>query len=148
MNTMKTHFLKVAICVHPNLKCKESVTGERTNHYHWHTMKVLNYPSEVLKRRSWVQKYWMAKIQIRFPKHYVTQRVAGYYFPEDDEMTIKKRQISAARGQISKLNRLIDERRKELSTQLFQDYENDPFILKCRSKLENKETHLSNLLNS
>jgi len=145
---MKTHCLKVKICVHPNLKDENSVTGVTPNHRNWHILKVLDFPTEILKRRDWVQKYWAAKMQLRFPKHLINQRVAGYWYPDDDESTIKKRQISAAKGQISKLKRLIEERKKELSTQLFQDYENDPFIVKCEAKLHTKENHLSNLLNS
>lgn len=148
MKKEKTHCLKISFVVHPNIKCSESVTGEKTNNFHKHVVKVLDYPKDVIMRRNWYITYWRAKVQVRFPRHYVAQHVYGYYYPEDDEATIKNRQISSAKAQITKIKRLVDERKKELSKGLFQDFETDPYILKCTSKLEEKELKLSNLLNS
>jgi hypothetical protein len=89
----------------------------------------------------------MALLQVRFPTYYISARVCGYW-PEEiaDSETQKKRQISAAKAQVSKVLGVMEVRRKELSLQLFQDEQSDPVLIKCRQKLEEKRFKLNQLL--
>jgi len=139
------------ITVHPNQKLNEpDQYGNfiHVNHYHHHVLKVLNYPDSIIERRQWYLRYLVAKFQVRFPKHKINLTLCPYYPEDSDPVLFKKRQISAAQAQITRVLNLINERRKELSTQLFKDELNDPFLMKCREKLYEKQYKLQQLINS
>jgi len=138
------------IVVHPNIKLKESDQYGKIlepNHYHSHTLKVFNFPSEVFHRRPWFISYWLAKMQVRFPKHKITSWLCPH-FPDDkpDAETQKKREIAAAKAQVTKVENIIKIRRMELSKELFQDEENDPVMIKARNKLGEKKFKLQQIL--
>ena len=132
MNTQGQHWLKHSICVHPFRKIEEPDEYGRMArivHDHFHTIKVFDYPSWITKKWSWYITYWMSKMQIRFPRYQISHHVCGYWpEAEADSETIKKRQIAAAKGQISKVLSIIEDRKKELSLQLFQDETNDQIL--------------------
>ncbi len=140
--TEQVHYLRHRICVHPLIKKNGDYV---TNHYSCHELKVFDYPAEIIRRRYWLVNLWAAKMQVRFPRHHIRIHVAGYYWPELDDETIKKRRIAAAKGKVSKIKRLIEERIKEMSTTLWQDYDSDPFIILARQKLEEAEFKLSQM---
>lgn len=139
-----------SICVHPMKKLykpDEYGRNVEVNYMHWHVVRVFDYPSWITRKWSWYINYWFAKIQLRFPNYYIDHRVAGYW-PEDEANpeTQKKRQISAAKAQVTKIENIISGRKNELSTQLFQDEENDPILIKANQKLAQKKFNLNQLL--
>jgi hypothetical protein len=128
MNKKGVHWLKHSICIHPFKKIQttdDNGHSIKVNHFHWHTIKEFDYPSWITKKWAWYINFWKAKMQVRFPTYYITHRVYGYWPEADaDFETQKKRQISAAKGQVSKVLSIMEERRKLLSTQLFQVVKN------------------------
>lgn len=150
MNIKGGHWLRNTIVIHPFIKTeKPDEYGNylKVNHYHGHILKVFNYPSWITKKWDWYIHYWFAKMQVRFPRYHLSHKVCGYWpEAEADSETIKKRQISAAKAQISKVLNVIETRRQELSKQLFQDEETDPLMVHCRIKLEEKKFKLSQLI--
>lgn len=138
------------IVVHPNKRLeKPDQYGLmiQPNHYHSHSLKVFNFPSEVFHRRPWFIRYWIAKMQVRFPMHKVTPWLYPHFPDENpDEETQKKRQISAAKAQVTKVENIIRMRRDELSKELFNDETNDPVMIKARGKLAEKQFKLNQLL--
>jgi len=150
MNMSGEHWLRHSIVIHPFIKLDipdDNGHSLKINHYHWHTIKVFDYPSRITKKWAWYIDYWMAKMKVRYPHHYISRHTCGY-FPEAeaDSETHKKRQISAAKAQVSKVLNIMEIRRKELSTQLYQDETNDPVMILARRKLEEKKFKLSQLI--
>ena len=150
MNMSGEHWLKHSICIHPFRKLE---TPDDNGHYlkpvydHWHCVKTFDYPSRITKKWAWYIDYWMAKTKVRFPRHNISHRVC-VYFPEAeaDSETNRKRQISAAQAQVTKVLNVMKIRRAQLSTQLFQDEISDPIMKKARAKLEEKKSKLQQLL--
>jgi len=150
MNNNGAHWLKHSICIHPFKKLeKPDAEGHSLSvvHDHWHTVKIFDYPSWITRKHDWYINYWFAKIKVRFPRYYISLRVCGYWpEAEADLETQKKRKISAAKAQVSKVLGVMEQRRLELSKQLFQDEVNDPVMKLCRQKLEEKKFKLNQLL--
>lgn len=139
------HWLRYSICIHPFRK--QENRSLQTVHDHWHVLKVFDYPSEIIYRWDWYVKFCTAKLQVRFPRHHISLRVCGYWpDAEPDSETLKKRQISAARAQVTKVQNIIRMRRNELSKELFQDETNDPVMIKARRKLDEKQFKLNQLI--
>ena len=151
MNLKGEHWLRHRIVVHPNKKTEPDEFGItlKTNHYSSHTLKIFDYPSWISRKWEWYINYWFAKMQLRFPRHHLSLCVAGY-FPEAEANSeaILKRQISAAKAQVSKVLNVMEMRRKELQSQLFQDEFSDPLMSECRIKLEEKKYKLQLLINN
>jgi hypothetical protein len=144
------HWMRHRICVHPFRKLDQpdhNGHNLKTVYDHWHCVKTFDYPSRITKKWAWYIDYWLARTKVRFPRNYVSHRTCGY-FPEDeaDAEGIKKRQRSSAQAQITKVLNVMEMRRKELSTQLFQDELTDPIMKKARAKLEEKKFKLQQLL--
>lgn len=138
-HTIAVHPLKKAIDEHGNVTLV-------TNHYHHHNLKVLDFPMWICKKWSWYIDYCVAKAKVRFPRHYISHRVYGYRLNESDEETTKKRHISAAKAQISKVLNIMKEREAQISRELFNDLDSDPIIQACRLKLEEKRMKLERLM--
>ena len=144
------HWMRHNIAVHPHIKL--DVTDDmghslKTNHYHWHVIKSFDYPYRVTKKWSWYINYWFAKMQMRFPHHYIDMRTCGYCPDAEADVDERlKRSISAARAQVTKVLNVMEMRRKEMSTQLYQDEETDPVMIMGRRKLQEKQFKLSQLI--
>lgn len=151
MNKNGEHWLKHSICVHPFKKLDhpdEYGNHLKTVHDHWHTVKVFDFPSRITKKWAWFIDYYVARIKVRYPRHTVSHRVCGYWPEAEADMeTQKKRKISAAKAQVSKVLGVMEQRRLELSKQLFQDEENDPIMKMAKQKLEEKKFKLNQILN-
>lgn len=150
MNKNGQHWLRHRICIHPFKKLDEPDSDGhslKVVHDHWHTVKVFDYPHWITKKYAWYIDYWMAKIQVRFPRHYISKRVAGYWPDADADLeTQKKRKISAAKAQVSKVLNVMAIRKAQLSKELFQDELHDPVMKLARRKLEEKKFKLQQLL--
>lgn len=134
------------ITVQPNKKGK---TGEpdRPNYHHHHLIKSFNFPDDITQRRFWFIRYWVAKIQCRFPRHNVRLQVCPYYPEfENDAERIRKQSIAATKAQITRIEGLIEERKKTLSGLLFGDHETDPVICMANIKLERQKSKLACLI--
>jgi hypothetical protein len=139
-----------SIIVNSNQKLKEPDEYGRIlvpNYYHGHVLKRFNYPSKITKKWQWYIDYCVAKMKLRFPRHRVSLSLYSY-FPDEkpDDETARKREIAAAKAQVSKVLNIMEIRRQELSTQLFQDEENDIVMIKCRAKLIEKKFKLEQLI--
>ncbi|MGD9930171.1 MAG: hypothetical protein AB7U05_09135 [Mangrovibacterium sp.] len=145
------HWLRKRICVHPMHKTtvlNAFGTNSEPVNDHWHTVKTFDYPSWIQSKWSWYVDYWYARIKVRFPRHHVSIRVYGYWpEAEADTETQKKRQLAAAKAQVTKIENLINHRRRELSAQLFQDETTDPVMIRATQKLDEKKFKLEQLVN-
>jgi len=146
------HWLRKRICIHPMRKTEVvNAFGSNTEPTfdHWHTLKTFDYPSWIQSKWSWYIDFWYARIKVRFPRHYVSIRVYGYWPEAEADTDIqRKRQIAAAKAQITKIENIIKLRRGQLSTQLFQDENADPIMVKAKQKLDGKLFKLNLLLNN
>ena len=127
------------ITVQPN---KKGNPGEpdRPNYHHHHHIKSFNFPDWITDKWAWYIRFWHAKTQVRFPRHNVSLQVCPHYPEfENDMERIRKQQIAAAKGQITRIENLIREREEELGRQLFCNPDQDPVIINARKKLEEKK---------
>lgn len=134
---------RVWISVHPNKKELDDRGCWKSNHYHGHRIKTWDYPKWIIDRHKsffiWVQ----ALIQVRFPAHYVDFHYAGYY-PETNELMASRRirEVSAAKGQVTRIENLIAKYEHEMSKTLFNDLSSDAIYQNLILKLMEKKRNL------
>lgn len=134
---LKKEYCRVAICVHPLSKKRDGNYG--TNHYHKHWLKEYRYPRSIIERRRWFFTYVGAKMQVRFPRNYISIYFAYYENETKEYLNSKRRQkISAAKAQITKVQNVINLYVVQKKGELFFDEATDPVLLKLKVKLEQK----------
>jgi hypothetical protein len=140
-------FAQIRIVVHPNKSEKDENGRFKTNHYHFHTIRKYNYPKWIVDKHGWFFQWVQALVQCRFPKHHVGFQYCGY-FPDTNEKTLSRRKmaISAAQGQITKVNNQMELIREYSRKSLFQDYTELPEYVRLQTKLEEKKFKLQELL--
>lgn len=146
MTNKGQRWMHYTIAVSPNKKWRPG-EPDRPNYHHHHHIKSFNFPDWITEKWMWYIRWWHAKTQVRFPRHYVSMSVCPYYPEfENDAERIRKQSIAAAKAQISRVENMIKEREKELATQLFSDPDQDPIIKKLRKKLEEKKCNLEQII--
>jgi Zn-finger protein len=134
---------QVWISVHPNKNELDEKGCWKCNFYHSHLIRKWNYPKWIIDRHksffTWVQ----ALVQSRFRGHYVQFCYCGYY-PETKERMASRRQreISSAKAQVTRIENLISEYKKEKSKTLWQDPSSDAIYQKLILKLAEKKRNM------
>jgi hypothetical protein len=136
----------VSIVVHPNKNEINESGNYRVNHYTWHTLRSWDYPKWIVDRHKrffvWVQSLY----QVRFPRHYISFHYFGYKKEDEGSAQLKrKREISAAMAQVTRIENLIKEYSEERSKTLFSDLSNDEIYMSLLRKLENKKFALQQI---
>lgn len=134
---------KVWICVYPNKKVIDDKGCWKVNHYSSHVVKSYDYPKWIIDKHRQFFTYIQALIQVRFKNHYVDYHYAGYY-PETGEQLASKRRraISAAQAQVTKVENVIMQYKEEVNKTLWNDLSKDETYQKLLQKLEVKKFRL------
>lgn len=138
---------QVTIAVHPHKKGAPKNGFYPTNYHHWHVIKCWEFPRWIIDRHGWFFRYVLALVQSRFPKHNVSFRYCGYWPQTRESMNSQRqRKISAAKAQVTKVERAIDQFVQERRKTLFYEYKSDPIYKKLQHKLEEKKFNLQQVV--
>lgn len=134
---------RVSIVVHPNKNELDENGKLKVDHYNWHTVRKWDYPKWIIDKHTWFFRWVMSLVQCRFPKHNISYHYCGYYPDTMERLGSKLLQgISAAKGQVTKIENAIADFKTEKGKTLWNDYENDPVYRKLLAKLEEKQFKL------
>ena len=141
------YWAEVSICVHPNRKKLNEYGNYETNHYAWHVIKKYNYPKWIIDKHKRFLDWVLALAQVRFRKHHISFRYYGYKREDGNSiLEKKKREIAAAKAQVSRIENAIRDYQDEMSKTLFNDLSNDEIYKKLLCKLDEKKFKLQQAL--
>ena len=109
------------------------------------TLYTYDLPREVYKRRMWVIRWRMAKLQCKYPKQIVSKSLYFYDKRSGESMDISSclSKLISAKAQITKAERMMNEYIKyNRQNNIFFDENTDEELAKFKEKLERKKANV------
>lgn len=112
---------------------------------HIHRLFTYDLPREVYERRQWVPEWRKARFKCLFPRENVSCFFSYYdkRLGNDSQLTSDLRKLTAAKAQVTKIQKKIDEYVKhERENNLFFDEASDQDLMQARKKLDIKKSNV------
>ena len=128
-----TRWVKVTITM-----CQDKAPGEPDHTQKPETLYIYDLPREVYERRKWVISWRHAKFICQYPRR--TLNLCHAFYDKKTGLDLAYNaplnNLISAKRMITKTTNALNEYKKSMGAQLFQNFANDPLVIKAELKIE------------